>query len=135
MGEESKRTYTIRIPAAAADHLEQAARDRGITPTTLIQSLVVQRLKSNSAADREIAADATVAAKLQSLRTSIAHLEQSSQQRFDELRFEVVKTRSALLHSLDQTLGSAAVDQIIEASEQTAHEYSAGLARAAESEP
>jgi hypothetical protein len=39
----------------------------------------------------------------------------------------VVKSRSALFHSLDQSMGANAVDEIIEASEQAARQYLARL--------
>jgi hypothetical protein len=39
----------------------------------------------------------------------------------------MVKTRSAIFHSLDQSIGANAVDEIIEASEQTARQYLARL--------
>jgi hypothetical protein len=67
------------------------------------------------------------------LRKSFEALERGEAARFDQLWFEIVKTRSALLHSLDQTLSASVVDQIIEASDQTAREYTAGLAPRPES--
>jgi hypothetical protein len=44
----------------------------------------------------------------------------------------VVKTRSALFHSLDQNLSAPVVDEIIEASEKSAQQYITRLAQAAE---
>ena len=130
MGEELKQTYTVRIPEQVAMRMEEVARTHGITPTTLIQSLIMRKFKSREGGDREtdILADAAIAAKLESLRKSFESLERSEAARFDQLRFEIVKTRSALLHSLDQTLSASVVDQIIEALDQTAREYTAGLA-------
>ena len=135
MGEELKRTYTIRIPDPVAARIEEAAGTHGITPTTLIQSLIIRKFKSREGGDREtgILAEAAVAAKLETLRKSVERLERSESTRFEQLRFEIVKTRSALLHSLDQTLSASVVDQIIEASDQTAREYTAGLAPVFES--
>ena len=132
MGEELKQTYTIRIPEQVAMRMEEVARTHGITPTTLIQSLIVRKFKSRENGDREtdILAEAAVAAKLETLRKSVERLAQSDSARFEQLRFEIVKTRSALLHSLDQTLSATVVDQIIEASDQTAREYAAGLGSA-----
>lgn len=132
MGDELKQTYTIRIPEQIAARVEEAARTHGITPTTLIQSLIVRKFKSRESTDREtdILAEAAVAAKLENLRKSVERLAQSDSARFEQLRFEIVKTRSALLHSLDQTLSATVVDQIIEASDQTAREYTARLAPA-----
>ena len=135
MGEEFKRTYTIRIPEQVAARMEEAARTHGITPTTLIQSLIVRKFKTPESTDRgpDIASEVALAAKLETLRKSVERLEQSCTTRFEQLRFEIVKTRSALLHSLDQTLSAGVVDQIIEASDHTAREYTAGLAPAPES--
>ena len=136
MGDELKQTYTIRIPEQVAARMEEVARTHGITPTTLIQSLIIRKFKSRESGDREtdILAEAAVAAKLEKLRKSIERLAQNDSARFEQLRFEIVKTRSALLHSLDQTLSASVVDQIIEASDQTAREYSAGLATVAEAD-
>jgi hypothetical protein len=135
MGEELKQTYTIRIPEQVATRLEEAARAHGITPTALIQTLVMRKFKSPESAQPEtdIAAEPAVAAKIETLRKGLAQLERADAERFEQLRFEIVKTRSALLHSLDQTLSAAVVDQIIEASDQTAREYTAGLAPGPES--
>ena len=126
MGDELKQTYTIRIPEQVAARMEEVARTHGITPTTLIQSLIIRKFKSRESGDREtdILAEAAVAAKLEKLRKSVERLAQNDSARFEQLRFEIVKTRSALLHSLDQTLSASVVDQIIEASDQTAREYS-----------
>ncbi len=133
MGEELKRTYTIRIPDPVAMRIEEAARTHGITPTTLLQSLIMRKLKPRESADPEpdIASEVVLAAKLETLRKSVERLEQTDSARFDQLRFEIVKTRSALLHSLDQTLSAGVVDHIIEASNQTARDYSPSLASAA----
>jgi transposase-like protein len=132
VGEELKQTYTIRIPEQVAMRMEEVARTHGITPTTLIQSLIVRKFKSRESGNSETdtLAEAAVAAKLETLRKSVEQLEQTDSARFEQLRFEIVKTRSALLHSLDQTLSAEVVDQIIEASDQTAREYTAGLASA-----
>jgi len=135
MSEESKQSYAVRIPELVATRIDEVARTRGITPTALIQTLVMRKFKSPESAEREtdIAAETAVAAKIETLRKSLAQLERADAERFEQLRFEIVKTRSALLHSLDQTLSAAVVDQIIEASEQTAREYTAGLAPGTES--
>ncbi len=135
MGEELKQTYTIRIPEQVAARLEDVARTHGITPTTLLQSLIMRKFKLRESADREpdIASEVAFGAKLETLRKSLERLEQIDSARFEQLRFEIVKTRSALLHSLDQTLSATVVDQIIEASDKTAREYTAGLAPAPES--
>lgn len=136
MGEELKRTYTVRIPEQVCAHIEEAARSRCITPTALIQSLVISKFKSRESGDREVdvAAEAAIAARIESIRKNLEQLEQRDAVRFHELRFEIVKTRSALLHSLDQSLGAEVVDKIIEASDKTAREYIAGVNGDTESE-
>ena len=129
MGDELKQTYTIRIPEQIAARIEEVARTHGITPTTLIQSLIIRKFKSRESTDREpdISHEVPLGAKLETLRKSIEQLERRDCARFDQLRFEIVKTRAALLHSFDQTLSAAVVDQVIEASDQTAREYVAGI--------
>jgi hypothetical protein len=131
MAEESKHTYTIRIPEPVAMRIDDVARSQGIAPTTLLQSIINRKFKSRDGADREteIAAETPLAAKLDTLRKRLELCDQNDRIRLDELRFEIVKTRAALLHSLDQTLSSSVVDQIIEASEQTAREYAASVSR------
>ncbi|SRR5229473_4395251 len=137
MGEELKRTYTIRIPEPVAARIEEAARTRGITPTTLIQLLIMHEFKSRetAASEIEVVGQTAVTAKLEMLRKSFEAFERSGSARFDQLRFEIVKTRSALLHSLDQTLSGSVVDQIIEASEQAAREYVAAIGGDVERRP
>jgi hypothetical protein len=134
MGEELKRSYTIRIPEQVAARVEEAARIHGMTPTALIQSLVIRRFRTAESGDREtdVLAEAA-AAKLETLRKNLQALERGETARFEQLRFEIVKTRSALLHSLDHTLSASVVDQIIEASEQTSREYTIGLVSTQES--
>jgi hypothetical protein len=82
----------------------------------------MRKFKPRESADREpdIASEVGFCARLETLRKGLERLEQADSARFDQLRFEIVKTRSALLHSLDQTLSASVVDQIIEASDQTA---------------
>jgi hypothetical protein len=137
MGEELKQTYTIRIPAEIATRIEEAAGRHGIAPTTFIQSLIIREFKSGESTDREpdIAYKVPLGGKLETLQKSIERLERGDCAGFDQLRFEIVKTRAALLHSLDQTFSTAVVDQIIEASDQTAREYTAGVTRDLENKP
>ena len=61
-----------------------------------------------------------------------ALLGQTESERYGQLLFEVVKTRSALFHSLDQNLSAPVVDEIIEASEKSAQQYITRLAGAEE---
>ena len=122
MSQESKRTYTIRLPETVAARVEKQAESSGIAPTTLIQSLVIDTCRSG----RETAVGqpaSELIGKLDALRKACERLEQNAAERYTRLLFEVVKTRSAFLHALDQNLGEPVVDEIIEASEKTARDY------------
>jgi len=122
MSQESKRTYTIRLPDTVAARVEKQAESSGIAPTTLIQSLVVDTC--TRFAETAVGGTASnLINKLDALSKACRHLEQTAAQEFAQLLFEVVKTRSAFLHSLDQSMGERAVDEIIEASEKTARDY------------
>jgi len=61
--------------------------------------------------------------KLDALSKACERLEQNAADRYTRLLFEVVKTRSAFLHALDQSLSEPVVEEIIEASEKTARDY------------
>ncbi len=54
---------------------------------------------------------------------------------YAQLIFEIAKTRSVVLHSLDRTLGADLVDEIIEAAEQTAKEHVAQVLKSKENRP
>ena len=66
---------------------------------------------------------AALGGKLAALTKVCERLEQAEVERYGQLLFEVIKTRSALFHSLDQTMGANAVDEIIEAAEQSTRQY------------
>jgi capsid portal protein len=121
MSQESKRTYTIRLPETVAARVEKQAASSGIPPTTLIQSLVVDtciRL-----AETAVGPAPNLISKLDAISKTFERLEQNSAERYTRLLFEVVKTRSVFLHALDQSLSEPVVDEIIEASEKTARDY------------
>ena len=44
MNEDTTKSYTIRLPERIASRLEANATEAGITPTTLIRSLVDQQI-------------------------------------------------------------------------------------------
>jgi hypothetical protein len=122
MSQESKRTYTIRLPETVAARVERQAESSGIAPTTLIQSLVVDAFtRVDETALGGPASNLT--GKLDALSKACERLQQNAMERHTQLLFEVVKTRSAFLHALDQNLGEPVVDAIIEASEKTARDY------------
>ena len=55
MAEETKKTYTIRLPEQLVGRVETQAASVNVTPTTLLQSLIVQHFdvagNGNSVAD------------------------------------------------------------------------------------
>jgi len=122
MSQESKRTYTIRLPETIAARVESQAAISGTSPTTLIQSLVVDTCMR--LAETVVGGSASnLIGKLDALSKADERLEQNGEERYTRLLFEVVKTRSAFLHALDQSLSEPVVDKIIEASEKTARDY------------
>jgi hypothetical protein len=122
MNHESKRTYTIRLPDTVAARFERQAVSSRIAPTTLIQSLVVDTCMR--LAETGVAGPASnLIGKLDALSKACERLEQNAAERHRRLLFEVVKTRSAFLHALDQSLSESTVDEIVEASEKTARDY------------
>jgi len=122
MSQQSKRTYTIRLPETVAARVEKQAAISGIAPTTLIQSLVVDTcMPVGEAAVGGPASN--LIDKLDALGKACEQLEQNAVQIYTRLLFELVKTRSVFLHALDQSLSEPVVDEIIEASEKTAREY------------
>jgi hypothetical protein len=137
MGEVSKQTFTIRVPEPVAAAIEEAARARGVTPTSLIQAVVSEKFGSPDSVARAVGnhTEDALDVKLGAVRKRIDGSERTVVCKLDQLRFEIVKTRAALLHSLDHSLSAAVVDEIIEASDRTAREYIAGLADDAERRP
>jgi hypothetical protein len=134
MTEEARRTYTIRLAEHVAARVEAQATGLGIAPTTLIQSLITRQF-DHAPAERptlDPAAMAALGRRLDALDGTCKLLERAQAQRYDQLLFEVVKTRAALFHSLDQTLSAPVVDEIIEASERTARQYIGRLVDAEE---
>lgn len=123
MAEETKKTYTIRLPEQVAAQAETQAASMNVTPTTLLQSLIVHHFESGGPTSFDTAPLAALGGKLAALTKACERLEQAEAERYGQLLFEVIKTRSALFHSLDQTLGANAVDEVIEAAEQSARQY------------
>jgi hypothetical protein len=127
MAEETKKTYTIRLPETVAARTETQAASMNVTPTTLLQWLIVRHFESGGQTSFDTAPLAALGGKLAALTKACERLEQAEADRNAQLLFEMVKTRSAIFHSLDQSIGANAVDEIIEASEQTARQYLARL--------
>jgi hypothetical protein len=127
MSEATRKSFTIRLPERIASWLEASATEAGITPTALIQSLIICHFETSTES-----AKARPAAKPghelgQSPGSAHPDCELRQQQRHRQLLYEIGKTRAVLLHSLDHTLSADAVDEIIEAAEQAASEYVAKL--------
>ena len=124
MSEESRKSYTIRLPERIASWLESSATEAGVAPTTLIQSLIIRQYEGStqSAKDRP-------AAKPQERSPGSSHhdYELRQQQRHRQLLYEVGKMRAVLLHALDHTLSADSVDEIIEAAGEAASDYIAEL--------
>jgi hypothetical protein len=132
MAEETKKTYTIRLPEQLVGRVEAQAASVNVTPTTLLQSLITQHFDDAGQSGPDTAPLVALGGKLEELRKLYERLEQAEAQRYGQLLFEVVKTRSALFHSLDQSMSANTVDEIIEASEQTARQYLGRLGGAPE---
>jgi hypothetical protein len=130
VAEETREAYTIRLPQRAAAHIDKRAVSLGITPTALIQSLVMRQFEKGangqSGPDHDLLE--RLGMKLDALRKTAEQLERAEGERYGQLLFEVVKTRAALFHSLDHNVDAAQVDEIIEAAEKTARQYLARLA-------
>src|SRR5271166_6442476 len=102
MSQESKRTYTIRLPETVAARVEKQAAISGTAPTTLIQSLVVDAC--THIAETAVGGSASnLIGRLDALSKVCERLEQNAAERYTRLLFELVKTRSAFLHALDQS--------------------------------
>lgn len=132
MAEETKKTYTIRLPEQVAARIEAQAAGMHVSPTTLLQSLISRHFDVAGQGGPDTAPIAALGGKLAALTKTCERLEQAEAERYGQLLFEVIKTRSAIFHSLDQSMGANAVDEIIEASEQTARQYLARLANVPE---
>lgn len=123
-----KKSFNIRVPQAVVLRIEQEARGLGTTPTTLIQSIVVRHFESGgSASGVESAPQTELLSKLDAIKKLCELIEQSETKHYGQMLFEIVKTRSALFHSLDQTLGAEGVDSIMDACEEAARQYIARL--------
>jgi hypothetical protein len=126
MRDASRKSYSIRLPERIAAELEVSASQAGITPTTLIQQLIIGKFDTGAHPDtNQPATSVAVGASADS--------ERRQQERHRQLLYEVGKMRSVLLHALDHTLNPDAVDRIIEAAEATTREYVDGLLGSKES--
>jgi hypothetical protein len=110
----STRSISTRVPQEIADHLAAEARRRSVTESDLIREILAVRYLG--------------AGPLTTERQPQGELVDG----YAQLIFEIAKTRSIILHSLDHTLGADVVDEIIDASEQTAKEHVAQVLKSKE---
>jgi len=123
-----KKSFNIRVPQEVVLRIEMQAHSLGTTPTTLIQSIIVRHFESGGGPPGvESATQTALSTKLDAIRQLCELIEQSETKRYGQMLFEIVKTRSALFHSLDQTLGAEGVDAIMDACEEAARRYIARL--------
>jgi hypothetical protein len=123
-----KKSFNIRVPQAVVIRIEEQAHSLGTTPTTLIQSIIVRHFESGGgAAGGESPPQTELLTKLDAIRKLCELIEQSETKRYAQMLFEIVKTRSALFHSLDQTFGAEGVDSIMDDCEEAARQYIARL--------
>ena len=98
-----------------------------LTPTTLLQSLIVHHFESGGQTSFDTAPLAALGGKLAALTKACERLEQASDRAVrPRLLFEVIKSRAALFHSLDQALGDdrrKSMKVPIEARRGDAHQY------------
>ena len=127
MNEETRKTYTIRLPERIASRLEASAAEAGSTPTTLIQSVIVGRFESATNSAKDGPSSRTPKSEPQAASRAARDSEIRQEQRHRQLLYEIGKMRSVLLHALDHTLNAEQVDDIIEVSEKTASDYVAEL--------
>jgi hypothetical protein len=130
-----KKSFNIRVPQAVVLRIEEQAHSLGTTPTTLIQSIIVRHFESGTSISAVQSESQTeLLTKLDDIRKRCELIEQSETKRYGQMLFEIVKTRSALFHSLDQTLGTEGVESIMDACEGAAREYIARLSPGASGE-
>jgi hypothetical protein len=123
-----KKSFNIRVPHSMALRIEEQALSLATTPTTLIQSIIVRHFEDEGRVKEiESATQIAMLRKLEAIRKLCELIEQTESKRYGQMLFEIVKTRSAVFHSIDQTLGGAAIDSIMDACEDAARQYIAQL--------
>ena len=113
----STRSISTRVAQEIADHLAAEARRRSMTESDLVREILRARYLGAGPSATE------------------PQPQRQSLDGYAQLIFEIAKTRSVILHSLDHTLGADAVDEIIDAAEQTAKEHVAQVLKSKETQP
>jgi hypothetical protein len=123
-----KKSFNIRVPHLIALRIEEQALSLATAPTTLIQSIIVRHFENEGRVNEiESAPQTAMLMKLEAIRKLCGQIEQTESKRYGQMLFEIVKTRSAVFHSIDQALGGAAIDSIMGACEEAARQYIAQL--------
>jgi hypothetical protein len=112
----STRSISTRVAEEIAEQLAAEARRRSVTESDLLREILAVRYLGAGPSATE------PRPKIQSA------------DEYAQLIFEVAKTRSVILHSLDHTLGAEVVDEIIDAAEQTAKEHVAQVLKSKETQ-
>jgi hypothetical protein len=110
------RSISTRVPEAIADQVAAEARRRSVTESDLIREILAVRYLGAGPCTTERQPQGELA------------------DGYAQLIFEIAKTRSVILHSLDHTLGADVVDEIIDAAEQTAKEHVAQVLKGKETQ-
>ena len=97
--------YTIRLAPALLERIEKVARARGIAARKLIRAILAERFGGEQGAQPTMASGG------------------SSQQRLDQILFDLTRARLTLQHLLDNQVGSEITDQIRQTAQAEAERY------------
>jgi hypothetical protein len=97
--------YTIRLAPALLERIEKVARARGIAARKLIRAMIAERFGGEQGAQPAMGSGA------------------SSEQRLDQILFDLTRTRLTLQHLLDNQVGSDITDQIRQTAQAEAERY------------
>ncbi len=106
--------YTIRLAPHLLERIEKTARERGVSPRKLIRAVLAERFSGDCAAE-----------------SNGAGTRRNEQSSFDQILFDLTRTRLTLQHLLDHQVGSEVTDQIRRAAQQEAESYLRRLRRRA----
>lgn len=98
--------YTVRLAPELLARIEKIARDRGVSPRSLIRAVLTERFQPDLAGGSNEASPAS-----------------NQQPQLDQILFDLTRTRLILQHLLDQQLGSEVTDQIRQTAQQEAERY------------
>jgi hypothetical protein len=81
MADETKKTYTIRLPETMAAQVETQAASMNVTPTTLLQSFIARHFEGANQSGFGAAPLALLGGKLEAVRKTCERLEQAEAER------------------------------------------------------